>query len=427
MEIFFHRKIIYIILFFSSTLLVTSEENNYCSAFTDCYKCVLCNDESKTSCECEWSYKGCVSPKNKNNNSQNNENWYSKILICQTLDRLNNVENIYCPKSLSKKTESSLDEDNSIKYSIQPDSNGFYGKDMAFCNFEFEQAAHKDIIVTVEFSSHIFKYPKVYIESTDIKNMKTKKSIDNDGDIEFDKNSKISIKVLLKQEYTISPITIKISIKTSNKILIIILVILILLILVFIVCVIFCINKINKTKEKKKKMRLEYLSQAFSNMAVLQNNNNIFINNNNSIDSVNLEKIYKQKLDNLFNNKMAKHLYKKEYNQYGGGCSICLEKFNEKSEVSITSCKHVFHYKCIHNWLYKNIKNIKCPNCNYELLKDKDENNSNEKEDNNIVFIRRRYRSNNSNNVDTNRNAITLNLHYHVYNGDSSQRQQISN
>ena len=67
---------------------------------------------------------------------------------------------------------------------------------------------------------------------------------------------------------------------------------------------------------------------------------------------------------------MKKHIYQKEYNQYGGGCSICLNKFDEKSEVSITSCNHVFHYKCIHNWLYKNIKNPRCPNCNNKILKD---------------------------------------------------------
>ena len=133
-----------------------------------------------------------------------------------------------------------------------------------------------------------------------------------------------------------------------------------------------------------------------------------------------VEKINKQILDNLFNNKMAKHFYKKEYNKYGGGCSICLNKFNEKSEVSITSCKHVFHYKCIHNWLYKNIKNIKCPNCNHELLKDKIEETSNEKDDNAIISIRRRVNQRD----DINRRAITLNLN-HTFNKESSQREQI--
>ena len=418
MEIFFLRKIAFICIIFSFTLIVKCEENTYCSAFTDCNKCVLCNDESKTPCKCDWTNNGCAYY--ETTNFHENQNWYSKVKICQTLDRLNDVENVYCPKSLSKKTESNLDKDDSIEYSIQPDSNGFYGKDMSICNFEFEQASHKDIVVNIEFSSNIFIYPKVYIESTDNANMKTKKSIDSDGEFEFDQNSKISIQVLLKQEYRKSPIKIKLSIKASNKKLIIILVVIILLILVFIICIIFCVHKTYKERERKRKIRLENFRQAISNMAILQNNNinNIFIND--SIDGVNLEKINKQILDNLFNNKMAKHFYKKEYNKYGGGCSICLNKFNEKSEVSITSCKHVFHYKCIHNWLYKNIKNIKCPNCNYELLKDKIEETSNEKDDNAIISIRRRVNQRD----DINRRAITLNLN-HTFNKESSQREQI--
>ena len=73
---------------------------------------------------------------------------------------------------------------------------------------------------------------------------------------------------------------------------------------------------------------------------------------------------------------MAQHLYKKEYNEFGGGCSICLAEFKKKSKVSITSCKHVFHYNCIHDWLYKNIRNPKCPNCNHEILNDEEENNN---------------------------------------------------
>ena len=93
--------------------------------------------------------------------------------------------------------------------------------------------------------------------------------------------------------------------------------------------------------------------------------------NNNEIskeNSENIEETNKEKLDKLFSKTMSEHLYKNEYNQYGGGCSICLENFKKKSIVSITPCNHVFHFKCIKNWLYKNIKNTKCPNCNKDVL-----------------------------------------------------------
>lgn len=42
-------------------------------------------------------------------------------------------------------------------------------------------------------------------------------------------------------------------------------------------------------------------------------------------------------------------------------CSICLLDFEENQEISISECKHIFHEKCIDNWL--KIKR-KCPLCN---------------------------------------------------------------
>jgi hypothetical protein len=52
-------------------------------------------------------------------------------------------------------------------------------------------------------------------------------------------------------------------------------------------------------------------------------------------------------------------------------CTICIEDFKEnKSKVSITPCKHVFHYQCLSNWLHKNVMNPKCPNCNHNLIQD---------------------------------------------------------
>jgi hypothetical protein len=55
----------------------------------------------------------------------------------------------------------------------------------------------------------------------------------------------------------------------------------------------------------------------------------------------------------------------------GNTCTICIEDFKEnKSRVSITPCKHVFHYQCLSNWMVKNVMNPKCPNCNFNLIQD---------------------------------------------------------
>ena len=72
MEIFFHRNIVFIFLIFSFTLLIKCDESDECSNFTDCYKCSLCNDESKTPCKCEWTNKGCIYHDGKNSNKDEN-------------------------------------------------------------------------------------------------------------------------------------------------------------------------------------------------------------------------------------------------------------------------------------------------------------------------------------------------------------------
>ena len=95
------------------------------------------------------------------------------------------------------------------------------------------------------------------------------------------------------------------------------------------------------------------------------------------VDQDLLKKQNTEKLNKLFETILIEHTYKKEYNQYGGGCSICLENFNKKSKVSITPCSHVFHYKCIHEWLFINILCPKCPNSNNEVLNEQENKNNN--------------------------------------------------
>ena len=39
----------------------------------------------------------------------------------------------------------------------------------------------------------------------------------------------------------------------------------------------------------------------------------------------------------------------------GNICSICLEKIKLQSKISITNCHHIFHYKCLSNWLLRDL------------------------------------------------------------------------
>lgn len=60
--------------------------------------------------------------------------------------------------------------------------------------------------------------------------------------------------------------------------------------------------------------------------------------------------------------------YIDQINHFNTNCTICLEEFNQTTEVIYLFCKHIFHYECLKDWLNKNILMPKCPNCNYNVL-----------------------------------------------------------
>ena len=263
---FFHLKnIIYIFIYFSHKLLIKCDSTYDCTSFSDCYNCMLCSDERKTNCDCAWTNSGCTSYGSRS--FLEDEGWYSKILICQNLDKMNGIDNVYCPSSSSKKTETDLQKDKSINYLIYPDSNGFYGKDMVVCSFEYKQDSKNNIKIEVDFSDSNSINPKVYIESTGVTNIKTKENVDKDKEVVFEQCSKIVIKVLLKQQYTKSPIKIKLGIKNSNTKLIIIIVVSSFFGIIFIICIICCICRIKRKNEDERLYQIELYRQARENMA----------------------------------------------------------------------------------------------------------------------------------------------------------------
>ena len=78
----------------------------------------------------------------------------------------------------------------------------------------------------------------------------------------------------------------------------------------------------------------------------------------------------KKKLIVLFKTILSARKYEKTHNKIDcPRCTICYEDFEvSNSIVSITPCQHIFHYKCLNNWLNQNILNPKCPNCNFDLM-----------------------------------------------------------
>jgi len=44
-------------------------------------------------------------------------------------------------------------------------------------------------------------------------------------------------------------------------------------------------------------------------------------------------------------------------------CPICINKIESNEYIRKLKCNHLFHKKCVDNWLKKNIENASCPMC----------------------------------------------------------------
>lgn len=73
--------------------------------------------------------------------------------------------------------------------------------------------------------------------------------------------------------------------------------------------------------------------------------------------------------DKLVNGELKGEYYNSKLNTYNSNCTICLDSYSIKSLVVSLLCKHIFHKECLKEWLEKNICNPKCPNCNFNVLK----------------------------------------------------------
>ena len=79
----------------------------------------------------------------------------------------------------------------------------------------------------------------------------------------------------------------------------------------------------------------------------------------------------------MYKNKMKKKVNKIKYteNMNYKNCTICLEDFELNENLSILSCEHIYHIKCINDWinLKNDMKSVRCPNCNSNIFLDNNE------------------------------------------------------
>ena len=90
---------------------------------------------------------------------------------------------------------------------------------------------------------------------------------------------------------------------------------------------------------------------------------------NRDLNGEELEKEEKmKKIKQLFEIELVSQYYSKELDDKEfNGCTICLKKYRDNiSKIVILQCNHLFHYKCLYDWLINN-KHWKCPVCNLDL------------------------------------------------------------
>ena len=125
--------------------------------------------------------------------------------------------------------------------------------------------------------------------------------------------------------------------------------------LIFIILVILAISII-KSKLNK--------NQRTGNRNSIHNNRNNVEPTQEELEKMGKMKKIKQLIErDLVPQYYSKELDDKEYN----GCTICLKKFRDNiSKIIILPCNHIFHYKCLYDWLINN-QHWKCPICNFDL------------------------------------------------------------
>ena len=378
-------------------LLIKPEDNLNCNdKYTDCFNCSSCGDETSNICTCNWDKNtkickiGSTFPQSEN---------IGEYFASCTDDNSLAITKKYCGKK-----ELELDANNEIKINI-PKNDGFYGTNNLYCEYIFTALDKKDIFYSIKYDflsmeiNYVFLYLIItfndkesisgYLSSTQIKK-------------EFEDLKEIKLQIYFNKGLTSLPFSFKIK-REGNKTKAILYITIGLIITSCLLCalIIYCLSK--KISENARLRQRTLLELA---MARQRGNYNVDEQASSGASEADIEEENKKKIEILLKTILApKRFNKNDGIKDGNTCTICIEEFKEKkSKVSITPCQHVFHYKCLSNWLIQNVINPKCPNCNHNFLLDVDN-----KKIENVQTIEVVKRNNDIPNIETQDNYITHN------------------
>ena len=396
-----------IITIILNLLIVIKNEIECNTAYRECFNCSICGEE--TTCNCHWD------PTSKQCNSGDNvplsEPFYNYFTSCTDSNSIE-IAKKYCGK-----TTLEFDEDNEINI-IVPNNNGIFGTNKLFCEYTYTESEDKDNYYTIKYNNEDARnIDKMYIylylsfkDETITEGYLSKKSLKKD----FNNIKEIKVFIYFSQGLSSLPFELSI-IRIGDKTKMALYLAIGFIILACLLCALI-IYYLSKKISHNTRMRQRTLVQLAMLRQTGQPQSGDDLASSNSAD---IEEENRKKIEILLKTSLAAKKYTKVSGEKEAStCTICIEEFKEKkSKVSITPCNHIFHYKCLSNWLIKNVINPKCPNCNYNLVKDFDKQKIEEIQ---AINVARRNNENNeggginirevNENLNTNDNLVTRNM-----------------
>ena len=394
--------------------------------FQDCFNCSTCGETELyyDDCPCQWNQKS--------NLCRNVDNKPKILLFYQAFEKCEDsssalIQEEYCGNAIILVADK-------FQFSL-PKVYEVYGTRSIYCEYQIMVSEESDIYYNVNY-----KYNSSYLEQSSsvnlylVVNNQDSTSINgllesNDINKDFYGVKSMTLKLYFEHSFDSLPFSLTITKKKDNsKITLYITIGIIIFSCILCALSIYCLSKKISENARLRQRALFEIAIAHQN----GEENDDEQEEQRKIETENNLKIKFALKHSLKPKKFMKKYGVKDSNT----CTICIEDFKEnKSRVSITPCKHVFHYQCLSNWMCKNVMNPKCPNCNYNLIQDVKESDIKDQIINperinvtNVKVNNITNEENNSNNIRTNQNVnvqneeITRNVNNNEPNTNTEER-----
>ena len=351
----------FILILISIFQEILSGDHNCPSEFQDCFNCTTCGETELyyNDCPCRW-----------NSNSETCKNVENKspiLLFYQAFENCVDSSSSLIQEEYCGLTTITLEE--TFQFAL-PKVYEVYGTRSIYCVYKFVVSEDSDIYYNINYkydSSYSSQISSVNLylivtnlDSTSINGLLESKEIDKD----FYGVKSMTLRLYFEHSFETLPFSLTITKKKDNsKITLYITIGIIILSCIICALAIYCLSKKISENARLRQRALFEIAMAHQNGEE---------NDDEEEEQKRIETENKLKIKFALKHSLKPRKFMKKYGvKDGNTCTICIEDFKEnKSRVSITPCKHVFHYQCLSNWMCKNVMNPKCPNCNYNLIQD---------------------------------------------------------